>query len=124
MRELSERLLHDLREIGIDTEGFELVLRPFSKSYFGRYEVIKRRVIVYVYKDAEKNERYDYTSLMKTAIHEVVHHLQYQNPDFVRYKGIMHDAQFKRMYKYYAGKYYRTKIRGRLLCHQKTLNKD
>ena len=114
MRELAYRLLHDLRVIGINTEGFELVLRPFSKTYFGRYIVAKKRIILYVYSDPERKERYAYSELIKILIHEVVHHLQHEDPDYIRYKGIMHDAEFKAMYEHYLGKYYRTKITSRV----------
>lgn len=114
MRELAYKLLHDLRELGINTEGFELVLRPFSKTYFGRYVVAKKRIIIYVYSDPDRKSRYKYSELMKVLIHEVIHHIQHENPDFIRYKGIMHDAEFKAMYEHYLGKYYRLRITRRL----------
>ena len=98
MNALKERILNDLIKIGIDTKGFELVLRPFSKSYYGRYLPKTQKVFVYVYADKELNNLYPYNQLFRTVLHEVVHHIQWSDPEYVRIKGVMHNTEFYRLY--------------------------
>lgn len=95
---LRNRICHDLKALGVDTESFELVLRPYSKSYYGSYVPEKKRVILYVFEDSERTTLFSYESLFSTAVHEVVHHTQWSNPEWKRVKGIMHDAEFYRIY--------------------------
>lgn len=95
---LKERLLSDLRTLDIDTKGFELSLRPFSKSYYGRYDPKTKTIIVYAYSDKGLTNLYPYGQLFETLVHEVVHHLQWVNPEYVRVKGIMHNEEFYKMY--------------------------
>ena len=96
---MRRRLLHDLRLIGIAVP-FNLDLRGYSKYYYGRYNPNTNTVIVYPYKTVG-GELYSYKDILKTAIHECVHCIQWQDPNFVRYKGVMHDAQFKSLYNKY-----------------------
>ena len=98
MKALRQRLLNDLMTLGIDTKGFELVLRPFSKSYYGRYLPKTKKVFVYVYADKELNSLYPYEQLFRTVLHEVVHHIQWSSSEYVRVKGIMHDEEFYKLY--------------------------
>ena len=47
MQELEERLREDLLNIGL-VEDFTLSLRPYSKSYFGRFYPKNDTVIVFL----------------------------------------------------------------------------
>lgn len=91
-------LQHDLRVLGIDATGFELVLRPYSKTYYGRYMPKYKRVIVYVYADIYLENLYPYETIFSTVLHEVVHHIQWSDPLFERVKGVMHNADFYNIY--------------------------
>lgn len=100
MQELKQKLLNDLKTIGIDVE-FKLVLRPYSKTLFGRYNPKTREVVVYVYKYPDRSEMHSYEELLLTTIHEAVHCIQWSSKDFVRVKGIMHNPEFHRLYAFY-----------------------
>ena len=57
MENLKQRLLSDLSAVGVNTEeSFELVLKDYSKSYYGRYYPDKKRVVVYVHEDRDLNK--------------------------------------------------------------------
>lgn len=102
MQELEMRLRNDLSKIGLDVE-FALSLRPYSKSYFGRYDVISKTIILYVQKNT-KGDMYPYKDLLLTTIHEAIHCLQWSNPNYKRVRGIMHDTEFKRLYDIYSNR--------------------
>lgn len=102
MQELEERLREDLLNIGL-VEDFTLSLRPYSKSYFGRFDPNTDTVIVYVQKTPE-GSLYSYRELLLTTIHEVIHCKQWHNPEFKRVKGVMHDPEFKRLYSLYSNR--------------------
>ena len=53
MQELEAKLREDLLNIGL-VEDFTLSLRPYSKSYFGRFDPNTDTVIVYVQKQRIK----------------------------------------------------------------------
>lgn len=102
MREyLHDSLLQDLRAIGIQ-ENFNLDIKPYSKTFFGRYNPNTDTVILYVYQDKDCSRLYDYEDLLLTAIHEIVHYIQWHDPNFTRRKGIMHDPEFYSLYNEYA----------------------
>lgn len=96
--DLEHKLLSDLRALGIDVRGFELVLKPFSKSYYGRYVPRSKKIFLYAYEDSETTTMYRYSNLFKTLLHEVVHHIQWSDPDYVRIKGVMHNEEFYKIY--------------------------
>lgn len=95
---LHSLLLSDLKAVGGNVEGFELILRPHSKTYYGRYIPSHKRIIVYVYQDKDLSEFIPYEVLFETTLHEYVHHVQWCDPKFVRVKGVMHNAEFYRIY--------------------------
>ena len=99
---LEERLLKDLRDIGINVP-FTLNVRGYSKTYFGRYDPNTNKVILYPYK-TPKGDMYSYLDILLTAVHECSHCIQWSDPTFVRYKGIMHDAEFKKLYGKYSNR--------------------
>ena len=103
MQELYHRLLNDLQKIGI-TDNFSLELRPYSKTYFGRYDPNSDRITLYVYEDESCSNYIKYEELFITLIHESIHCIQWHDKSFVRRKGVMHDAEFYRLYNYYCNK--------------------
>lgn len=102
MQELETRLRNDLSKIGLDVE-FTLSLRPYSKSYFGRYDINTSTVIVYVQK-TPNGEMYSYEELLLTTIHEAIHCKQWHDPKYKRVRGVMHDLEFKRLYALYSNR--------------------
>ena len=96
--ELRTKLLNDLRALNINTDGMNLVVKPYSKSYNGRYYPKDNRIFLYAYKDPNRTCMYPYFRLMKTLLHEVVHFIQWNDPEYVRVKGIMHNEEFYRIY--------------------------
>lgn len=101
MRELYHRLLFDLRKVGI-TASFNLELKPYSKTYYGRYDPNTNKVVLYVYKDKECSKLIKYEDLLLTLVHESIHCMQWSSKSFVRRKGVMHDAEFFRLYNKYS----------------------
>ena len=100
MQELKCLLLEYLQRIGIKTE-FNLELKKYSKSLFGRYNPNNNTVILYVFQDNSLNTSYRVWELLKTLIHEVCHCEQWNDPKFVRHKGVMHNTDFWRRYNTY-----------------------
>lgn len=103
VQELQSRLIKDLKKIGIKSE-FKLRLRPYSKTYFGRYDPSSKDIILYVYMDSSCKRQYPYEQLLGTAIHEAVHCIQWSDNNFVRIKGVMHNPEFHTLYNFYSGK--------------------
>ena len=99
---LKEWLLFDLKNIGISISNEELEIKPYSSSCYGRYNVNKGKIIVYMYSDKECTTPYPYAELMETTIHEAVHYIQHHDPNFVRFKGVMHNAEFYHLYNEYS----------------------
>ena len=98
--ELQHKLLMDLSDLNLPTDEVSIEIRPYSKSYFGRYIIKEKRILIYPY--ASKNgQLYSYNNILCTAIHEMVHHIQHQDPNFKRKKGVMHDTQFWRLYNHF-----------------------
>lgn len=104
--EIYYRLVSDLRNLKLPVDEVELHIRPFSKTYYGRYfpsheSDEKPRIFIYPFTNKKNTECDSYNQIVSTAIHEMVHHLQYTSPNFTRYKGIMHDTQFWQLYHHY-----------------------
>lgn len=93
IEQIKHNLIADLTAL-CNVAGFELILKPYSKSYYGRYIPKHKRIVLYVYKDSNLQELYSYEELFSTALHEYTHHIQWCDPNFKRVKGIMHNAQF------------------------------
>lgn len=102
MQELETQLREDLLKIGLDVK-FTLSLRPYSKTYFGRYDPNTNTIILYVHKTPD-GVKYSYKELLLTTVHEAVHCLQWSNPDFKRVRGVMHDPEFKNLYDLYSNR--------------------
>lgn len=101
MQGLYFKLLRDLRSVGI-TVDFDLELKKYSKTYYGRYDPNKNKITLYVYQDKECTYKYSYEDLLMTLIHEAIHCMQWKDETFVRIKGIMHDTEFYKLYEEYS----------------------
>lgn len=104
--ELKTRLLSDLSQINMPVDEVDLYLRPFSKTYYGRYfpavDEKRTRPKIYVYPyDTPEEDLLEYDKILETSIHEFCHHIQYTSGSFVRNRGVMHDTQFWKLYNHY-----------------------
>lgn len=105
--ELITRLLSDLSQLKLPTYEVDLYIRPFSKTYYGRYFPVyndketKPKIYLYPYENSDNNTLMEYDSLLQTVIHEFCHHLQYTSGSFVRNRGVMHNAEFWKLYNHY-----------------------
>ena len=107
--ELLTKLLFDLTNLNLPIDEVEVSLRPFSKTYYGRYfpvhneDTLKPRIFIYPYEN--KNEKFmDYYKVLQIAIHEFCHHIQYTNRSFIRTRGVMHDPNFWKLYNHYCSR--------------------
>lgn len=115
IEELQARLLSDLSAINMPVDEIELSLRPFSKTFLGRYFPANTKdtipkVYIYPYESERSNDFMDYQTIVETAIHEMCHHIQYTSGSFTRKKGVMHDTQFWKLYNHYIKRAIRLKI--------------
>lgn len=101
--DLQDRLISDVACLGLDLD-FDLELRPYSKNYFGVYNPNNDKIVLYVYQDRNKKHLYPYWTILSSFIHEIVHYIQWNDPNFVRNKGVMHDTQFYGLYNSYIDK--------------------
>lgn len=105
--ELQTKLLSDLSVLGLPVDEVDLLIRPYSKNYYGRYfpvyndQEAKPRVFIYPYIDENNENLMNYEEILDTSVHEFCHHKQYTDPSFVRLKGVMHNPQFWRLYNHY-----------------------
>lgn len=104
--ELKTKLLSDLSHINLPICEVDLFIRPFSKTFYGRYFPVYNdnettpKIYIYPYENKD-GDLMEYDTILKTAIHEFCHHIQYTNGSFVRNKGVMHDPQFWKLYNHY-----------------------
>lgn len=103
MQELYNMLMRDLKAIGIKAD-FTLVIKPYSKTLYGSYNPNNRTVILYVYRDSKCTKLFPYKNLLFTAIHECIHHIQWSDEDFIRLRGVMHNAEFYELYERYTNR--------------------
>lgn len=103
--ELYHKLMCDLNLLQLPINEVEIVFRPYSVTYYGRYFPKQRSVQtpkMYLYPyDNERGDFMSYDKLLETSIHEFVHHLQYSDPNFKRIEGIMHNTNFWKLYNHY-----------------------
>lgn len=103
--ELYHKLLYDITLIKLPSNEVEISLRPFSKTYYGRYFPTKtkdKKPRIFIYPFENEEEVYlPYDKILDTLIHEMVHHIQYCDESFKRKRGIMHDTQFWKLYNHY-----------------------
>lgn len=89
-------LMSEIQLVGLPTD-FTLELRGYSKSYYGRYYIKEKKVVVYCLD--ENDVLYDYSHILGTVLHEAVHHYQHHYEEgFVRMRGVMHNPKFYEIY--------------------------
>jgi len=120
LKGLKDRLLFDLSLLNLPVDEIELDLRPFSKTYYGNYFPVDSnemtpRLWIYPYENT-KGDFMSYDKILETGIHEMCHHIQYTDPNFVRNKGVMHNPQFWRLYNHYIDRARKLKIYGGDKC--------
>lgn len=99
---ITDKLRRDITKLGLPID-YEIVLKDYSKSFWARYNPNTQQLILYL--EEPKGKRLDYETLFTQALHETIHHYQwYHDPNFHRYKGTMHNDQFKFLYNYYLRK--------------------
>lgn len=102
--ELQHRLLTDLRNLSLPVDEVKIYIRPFSKTYYGRYfptydnSGVPPKIYLYPYE--ENGDFMPYSKILETVVHELCHHIQYTS-GHVRVKGVMHDTQFWNLYNHY-----------------------
>ena len=107
--ELKDKLLSDLSLINLPVQEVCLSLRPYSKTYYGRYFPVydesetSPKIYIYPYENSD-GDLMQYDTILQTAIHEFCHHIQYTSGSFVRNKGVMHNPQFWRLYNHYVSR--------------------
>lgn len=88
---LKERLIRDVRRVGVKAD-FSLTIRSFAKNEWGYFDPNTNTIVLYAWTDNEKAIKY--STLLGFLLHECVHCEQWSDPEFKRYKGIMHDTNF------------------------------
>lgn len=100
---LYQQLVFDLSSLKLPVDEVTLEFRPYSETYYGRYFPSKHRIFIYPYMN-KNGDFLSYSKILCTTIHEMVHHIQYQDVNFKRNKGIMHDPQFWKLYNHFVGR--------------------
>lgn len=121
--ELKTRLLSDLAQINLPVDEVDLFIRPFSKTYYGRYFPVydenktRPKIYVYPYENTEE-DLMSYDLILETSIHEFCHHIQYTSGCFVRNKGVMHDTQFWKLFNHYIERARKYQLIGGEICEK------
>lgn len=115
--ELLSKLLSDLSKLNLPIDEVDITLRPYSKTYYGRYfpvyddKKINPKIYIYPYENPE-GDFMSYDIILRTAIHEICHHIQYVSGSFVRSRGVMHNSQFWKLYNLYVNRAIEYKLLG------------
>lgn len=103
--ELYHKLIDDLYRIGLPVDEVKLSIRPYSKSYYGRYLIPYNnkaaKVFIYPYATPDMKLMYPYSVVLYFSIHEMIHHIQHTNPNFKRLRGVMHNPEFYVLFNMY-----------------------
>lgn len=124
--ELKTRLLFDLSQVNLPVDEVDLFIRPFSKTYYGRYFPVyndketRPKIYIYPYENTD-GDLMDYDVILQTAIHEFCHHIQYTSGSFIRNKGVMHDPQFWKLYNHYVDRARKYQLIGGEVPHEKII---
>lgn len=122
LEELKTRLLSDLSQLNLPVYEVDVSLRPYSKTYYGRYFPVhddkkeRPRIYLYPYADENNQDFMEYPVILETAIHEFCHHIQYSSGSFVRNKGVMHNTHFWKLYNHYMGRAEKFQMIGGEVC--------
>jgi hypothetical protein len=94
---MERRLRRDMERAGMPCP-FSIEVRGYSARYFGKYSHSRRAAVLYACRSRDGALLYPYRDIFLTLVHEWVHYIQYSDPSFVRYRGVMHDARFWEIY--------------------------
>lgn len=112
--DLMTQFLSDMSSIGLPVNEVDVVFRPYSKTFYGRYyhsiDEAKRKSRIVLYPYEVSGDFMDYNLIFENGVHEFVHHIQYTDSSFVRRKGVMHNPQFWKLYNHYMKRAYRLGI--------------
>lgn len=97
-KELLSEIYEEVRGIGLPID-LEIELRGYSKNYDGFYDPNIKKAVIYMLDENGNLLPKEY--YMDTVIHELIHHYQWQHTDYIRVKGVMHNAQFHRLFNKY-----------------------
>ena len=111
---LKKKIISDLRKLELPIDEVDLSLRPFSKTYYGKYypvndKSVRPRLWIYPYVTKE-NDFLPYSRILDTGIHEMCHHIQHTDPNFERAYGVMHNEDFWKLFQSYHEKAVENKI--------------
>lgn len=98
--ELHYKVIEDLFILGLPVDEVVIKLRPYSKTYYGRYFPDRQEIYLYPFLN-KSGDFMSYDLIIKGGIHEMCHHIQHTNPVYRRNKGVMHDPQFWSLYNHY-----------------------
>lgn len=120
------KLLSDLSQLKLPVNEVEISIRPYSKTFYGRYFPVyndketKPKIYIYPYENCE-GDLMSYDSILSTAIHEFCHHIQYTSGSFVRSRGVMHNPQFWKLYNLYTERARRYELLGGEISEEKVI---
>ena len=98
--ELYHKLLCAMKQLKLPVDEVSIKIRPYSKTYYGRYFPERHCIFIYPYEDTKGNFMC-FTKILSTAVHEMAHHIQHQDPNFKRQKGVMHSPKFWELYNHF-----------------------
>lgn len=101
---LMNKLVTDLETLGLPVNEVEISFRKYSSSYYGRYFIDSHRIFIYPYEKEDNRSFMNYDTILYHTIHEMVHHIQYSDPNFKRVYNVMHDGNFYRLFNHYSNK--------------------
>ena len=105
-QELLYNLKRDLEFLGLPLNDVDIIIaNKYVKTYYGLYypKTNKRGAFIriYPYMYPSNDCMYSYTHLLDTTIHEMCHHLQYSDDNYIRVIGVVHDSEFWELYNKY-----------------------
>ena len=105
-QELLYNLKRDLQFLALDLNYVDIIIaKKYVKTYYGLYypKTNKRGAFIriYPYMSTSNDCMYSYTHLLDTTIHEMCHHLQYSDDNYIRVIGVVHDSEFWELYNKY-----------------------
>lgn len=101
LEKIKDKLIQDFKSFGISVD-FNLVLRGYSSTHYGKYNPNTNTIVIYV--EDENGKLFPYKKILRIGIHEVVHCIQWHDPSFIRFKGVMHNSQFYKLLNNYYSK--------------------
>lgn len=105
---LLNSLICHASEIGLPINEVSVFIRPYSKTFLGRYFPVPKgsteKAKIYIYPFETLDSLMDYSDIFETFVHEMCHHIQYKDSDFMRLKGVMHNQDFWLLYNFYMKK--------------------